>query len=130
MTCQQIAAELAPYAQQLLPAGNAASEAASQLMERNQERLAKEIVPVATTFLAAQTFAHLDPTGLTGRAVQQSSKAYQQELWQRSLREDAPLAEKLGTATESLVQQGQAMQDNPRLQRLLQLVQEKGCDEE
>lgn len=130
MTCQQIAAELAPYAQPLMPAGNAANEAATQLMERNQARMANEIAPAASAFLGAQTAAHLDPTGLSGRAVQQASSAYQQELWQRTLREDAPLSEKLNTATGDLVQQGQAMQGNPRLQRLLQLVQEKGCDQQ
>lgn len=129
LSCAQIAAELLDHSQELMPAATAAADAATQVMARGQERMA-EVTPVATAFLAAQTLAHLDPTGLSGRAVQQASKGYQQEIWQRSIEEDAPLNQKFGSATESLVLQGQAMQGNARLQRLLQLVQEKGCDAE
>jgi hypothetical protein len=85
-------------------------------------------MPAATALAAAATASHADPTGIAGRAVGQAELIHQREAWQRSMVEDQPLRDKYRTQTGQLVAQGQQMQSDPRLQRLMQLVGEKHCD--
>src|SRR5512135_1156997 len=70
MTCEQIGAELAPYAQQMTHAVAALAQTGQELNARNQKRLA-EAMPEAAALTAAATAAAADPTGIAGRAVGQ-----------------------------------------------------------
>lgn len=127
MTCPQIAAELAPYMQQMMPSAMAMGAAAQGVKERGEERIAEE-TPAAVALTAAATAAHADPTGIASRAVGQAEAVHQQEVWQRAMAEDKPLADKFEAASRQVAAQGQQLQSNARLQRLMQLAQEKRCD--
>lgn len=126
MTCEQIATELTPYMQQMMPLATATAKTGQELKERGEKRAAEEM-PAAAALTAAAIASSADPTGISGRAVGQAEIAHQQELWQRSLAEDKPLADKYKAQSSQLAAQGQQMQLNPRLQRLMQLMREKQC---
>ena len=127
MTCEQIAVELKPYVQQIMPAALAAAQAAQEAKQRGEQRVAEEM-PAAIALTMAATAASADPTGIASRAVGQAEMMHQQEVWNRSLAEDKPVYDRLNARTGDLVAQGQQMQGNARLQRLTQLVQDKHCD--
>ncbi len=127
ITCEQIAAELSPYVQQLAPIGIALGDTSKDVVDRGKQRIAEETPAVVAATIAA-TASHADPTGVASRAVGQAEAAHQREVWQRSLAEDKPLNDKYAAQAGQLVEQAQSMQSNARLQRLMQLVQEKHCD--
>lgn len=126
MTCEQIGAELAPYAQQMTPAVTGLAQTGQELNARNQKRLA-EAMPEAAALTAAATAAAADPTGIAGRAVGQSEMALQQRIANQALAEDKPLADKMNGQMNTVVEQSAPLQANPRIQRLMQLAQEKNC---
>lgn len=128
MTCAQIAAELMPYMQQMMPAAVATAAAANDVKERAEQRMA-EAMPGAIALTMAATAAHADPSGIASRGVGQTEMNYQQQVWNRSLAEDKPLGDKLAAQSGQLAAQGQQLQSNVRLQRLMQLVQQKNCDQ-
>ena len=127
MTCEQIATELAPHAQQLQP--NLQALATSQqeqyavarqrLDERRKEH--EVMAPLATA-------GALDPTGASKRAYQAAAAAQAaKEKSENEADANSPLAKQANAQREQLAVQGQQMQANARLQRLMQLVQQKGC---
>jgi hypothetical protein len=126
MTCQQIAAELAPYGNQMSGTVNPLVQTQSELVARNEKRMA-EAMPVVAGFAAAGTAASLDPTGLASRALGQAEANYQQAQFHRALAEDKPLMDQANRQTNDMASQAMAMQANPRLQRLMQLAQQKDC---
>jgi len=69
----------------------------------------------------------LDPTGLSSKLLGQAQAQSQKERWKRAEAEDKPLNDKYKAQTEQVVKQGQQMQSDARLQRLMQLAQEKNC---
>jgi hypothetical protein len=128
MTCEQIAAELVPYMQQITP--NVQAVAVSQQREFEQGQ-AKHAQRRATHQLIAAmaTASSFDPTGLSKRAYVAAEMA--QTAKERS--EDAaeaasPEAQRAKAQREQVAAQAQALQRDARLQRLLQLGQQKGCD--
>ncbi len=127
MTCAQIATELAPYMQQMMPSVTAMGTTAQEVVRRGQQHVEEE-TPAAIGLTAAATAAMSDPTGLSGKAVGQAEMIHQQEAWQRTMAEDQPLREKLNAQTGQVLAQGQQLKSNARLQRLMQLVNEKHCD--
>ena len=129
MTCAQIAAELAPYMGQIQAPVEALNQTNSELVERNKRRMAEE-APAAAAFTAAATAAVADPTGASSRAVGQAEMAHQQELWNRSVAEDKPLADKQAAQTQVVAAKAQQLRSNERLTRLMSLVQQKHCDKQ
>lgn len=127
MTCEQIAAELTSYMQQMMPNITALANTAQDVTARGQQRIAEE-TPAAIGLAAAATASMADPTGISGKAVGQAEVAHQQEVWQRSMVDDKPLRDKLNAQAGQAVAQGQQLQSDARLQRLMQLVSEKNCD--
>jgi len=126
MTCAQIGAELAPYAQQMTPSVTALAQTGQELNARNEKRMA-EAVPEAAALTAAATAATADPTGIASRAVGQAEMATQQRIWDKAIAEDKPLADKMNGQMNDVVAQAAPLQANPRIQRLMQLAQEKNC---
>ena len=126
MTCAQIGAELAPYAQQMTPAMTGLAQSGQEVIARDQKRMA-EAMPEAAALTAAATAATADPTGLAGRAVGQAEMATQQRIWDKAVAEDKPLADKMNGQMNTVVEQAAPLQANPRIQRLMQLAQEKNC---
>jgi len=126
MSCAQIGAELAPYTQQMAPTVTDLAQTGQELNARAQKRLA-EAMPEAAALTAAATAAAADPTGLASKAVGQAEMASQQRIWDQSVAEDKPLADKMNAQMNAVVDQSAPLQANPRIQRLMQLAQEKNC---
>jgi hypothetical protein len=127
MTCQQIAAELSPYMQQIAPNAAALAASGQEAQALGKRQLAAEM-PTAIGMTAAATASAADPSGLSGKALGQAEMIHQREVWERSMAETGPLAEKMRAQTDQLVAQSQQLQSNARLERLLQLAAEKHCD--
>ncbi len=126
MTCQQIATELAPYAQQMMGDATQLADTDQQIVQRGQQRVSAA-VPLVAAESAAATAASLDPTGMASKAQRASGEATQERIWKQTEAEDKPLTEKAKEQTQRVVEKGTAMQSNARLQRLMQLAQEKNC---
>lgn len=128
MSCEQIATELSPYAQQIVPNIQALGVSQQQLYAQGREignkRRAEEalLTPLATA-------GALDPTGASKRAYQAALMAQMaKEKAENEAFANSPLAKQNKAQSEQLMAQGQQMQSNARLQRLMQLAQQKHCD--
>jgi hypothetical protein len=128
MTCEQIAAELVPYMQQVRP--NVQALAVTQQREFEQGQ-AKHAQRQAEHQLLASlaTAAALDPTGAAKRAYMAAEMAQMAKERSEDAAEAAsPQAQQAKAQREQVAAQAQALQGDARLQALLQLGQQKGCD--
>jgi hypothetical protein len=127
MSCEQIAAELAPYAQSMKPTLEAVASLQAQQFERGRqlyEQRKKEHEAVA----AMASVGAVDPTGAAKRAAQAAAIAQAaKERRENEAEINSPLAREADAQRAQLVAQGQQMQDNARIQRLMELGKEKGC---
>jgi hypothetical protein len=128
MTCQQIATELSPYVQQMVPNIQALGSSNQQLLGQARDMQKKrELENQALTPLA--TAGAMDPTGAAKRAYaaalteQMAKEKAENEAFQNSA-----LAKENRQQSDKLVAQGKQMESNDRLQRLMQLGREKHCD--
>jgi hypothetical protein len=127
MTCEQIAAELAPYAQQMVPNLQALASSQQQLSARERQR-GEETRKEAALMAPLATAGALDPTGASKRAYVAGELALAAKRKSESEAEaSSPLAKQAHGQGEQLVAQSQQLQANARLQRLMQLGQQKGC---
>jgi hypothetical protein len=128
MSCAQIAAEMAPYAQQVAPNAQAVVATQRQLTEEGIARGEKQRAENnALTGLA--TAGVLDPTGMAKRAYMASLMAMQQKhASENQAALDSPQARQAEAQRQQFMAQSQQMQADGRLQQLLQLGQQKGCD--
>jgi hypothetical protein len=127
MTCEQIATELAPYMQQLMPNIQALGTSQQQLYEQARPKLEqRKAEHEALTTLA--TAGALDKTGVSKRAYQMAlmAQAAKDKTEDEALA-NSPLAQESKAYMEQLAAQGQQMQSNARLRRLMQLAQQKHC---
>jgi hypothetical protein len=127
MSCEEIATELQPYVQQLTPGAVAAGETAQELKGKAEKHMAEE-APKMAALSAMSIAAGLDPTGLSQRAANRAIQAEQKAANERVRADTQPVGEKLTAQTQDLAAQAQQMQANPRLMRLMDLAQKKGCD--
>lgn len=130
MTCEQIATELAPYVQQMAPNIQALGASQQQLYaqgrQMSQQRKAEHeaLTPLATA-------GALDTTGASKQAYQMALMAQMaKEKAENGAFANSPLAKQNKAQSEQLAAQGQQMQSNARLQRLMQLGQAKHCDKQ
>ena len=128
MTCEQIASEMAPYAQQVAPSAQATLTTQRQLNEQatvlGQKQHAES---VAISSLA--TAGALDPTGASKRAYQAAAIALQQKHTAESQAlANSPQARQAEAQRQQFMAQGQQLQADGRLQQLMRLGQQKGCD--
>ena len=128
MTCEQIAAELSPYMQQMMPNLQALAASTGQLNQQSratgEKRKAEEeaLAPAATA-------GAVDPTGASKRAYQAAVIAqHAKEERENQAMLDSKLAQQNKAQGEQLTAQGRELQSNARLQRLMQLAQQKRCD--
>jgi hypothetical protein len=126
MTCAQIAQELQPYMQRMSPSITALGQTAQEVKTRGEARN-KEAATESAAETAAARATMLDPTGLASKMLGQEQVQRQKERWKRAEAEDRPLNEKYKAQTEEVAKQGMQMQSDTRLQRLMQLAQEKNC---
>jgi hypothetical protein len=128
MTCEQIAMELQPYAQQLMPNIQALGATQQQLYQQAQQMGEKRRAEVALLTPLASAGA-VDPTGAAKRAYQLALIAqHAKEQQENAAFANSPLMQQNKAQSQQLVAQGQRMQANERLQHLMQLAQAKHCD--
>jgi hypothetical protein len=128
MTCEQIAAELAPYAQQIVPNLQALGASQQQLYEQSRAMYDKRKAEHALD-PALATAGAMDPTGAAKRAYAMAVAAQAaKEKAENDALANSPLAQQNRAQAEQLAAQGKELQSNARLQRLMQLGQEKHCD--
>lgn len=128
MTCEQIATELSPYAQQMMPNIQAMGATQQQLYAQgrkmSQERSLEHeaLTPLATA-------GALDNTGVSKRAYEMALMAQMaKEKAENEAFANSPVAKENRAQTQQVAAQAQQMQSNERLQRLMQLAKEKHCD--
>lgn len=126
MTCAQIAQELQPYMQRMSPSITALGQTAQEVQTKGETRVSKAM-PEWEAESAAARAAAMDPTGLSSKLLGQAQVRRQEERWKRAQAEDKPLNDQYKAQTEQVAKQGMQMQSDARLQRLLQLAQEKNC---
>jgi len=128
MTCEQIAAELAPYAQQLMPNLQALGTSQQQLYEQSRALYEKRKMEHALD-PALATAGAVDPTGAAKMAYAMAAAAQAaKEKAENDALANSPLAQQNRAQGEQLAAQAKELQSNARLQRLMQLGQEKHCD--
>ena len=126
LTCAQLAQELMRYMGPMVPNVAALNATHQKILATGQRQMAEQ-APVAAAATVAGAAAMADPTGLSGKAVSHAYNAQQMAAHQREIAEMQPLADQQKAQTQVLLNQAQRAQANPRLQRLMQLGQEKGC---
>ena len=128
MTCEQIAMELSPYVRQMVPNIQALATTQQQLYAQGREKYEeRKLENEALTSLA--TAGALDKTGASKRAYQMALMAQKaKEQSENEAFANSPLAKESRSQSEQLAAQGLQLQSNVRLQRLLQLAQQKHCD--
>ena len=124
LTCEQIAAQLMSYADRIRGTATALGENAQEIQRRGEERMARGVAEVAADSAAAAAASQVPGGGAAmteAQAERQRAEAAEIEA------EDAPLTQDMASNAAQLAAQGQAMQNDPRFQRLMQLAQEKDC---
>jgi hypothetical protein len=128
MTCEQIATELAPYAQQMTPNLQALGSTQQQLYTQGREMQQRRRAENAALMPLADAGA-VDPTGASKAAYTLAMTAQMaKEKAENEAFDNSPLAQQNKAQMQQLAEQGQQMQANARVQRLMQLGQEKRCD--
>jgi hypothetical protein len=127
LTCAQLAQELMRYMAPMVPNVAALNATHQKILATGQRQMAEQ-APVAAAATVAGAAAMADPTGLSGKAVSNAYNAQQMAAHQREIAEMQPLADRQKAQTQVLLNQAQRAQANPRLQRLMRLGKEKGCD--
>ena len=130
MTCEQIATELAPYAQQILPNLQAFAASQQQLYAQSRQLGEQRKAEDALLLPLAQAGA-LDPTGASKRAYQLALMAKMaKEKRENDAILNSPLAKENKAQGEQFAAQAEQMNSDARLQHLLQLSQQKRCDKQ
>ena len=128
MTCEQIAAELVPYMHQVTPNLQALATTQQREFEHAQAKRA-ERQPVHQMLAGMATAAQFDPTGASRRAYAAAEMAQMAKERSEDQAEAAsPQAQQAKAQREQMATQAQSLQGDARLQRLMQLGQQKGCD--
>ena len=126
LTCAQIAQELQPYMKQMSPSLTAMGQTAQEVKTRGEERN-KQAAAESAAETAAARATMWDPTGLSSKIVAERQHKRQEELRKRAEAEDKPLFDKGQAQAQQVVKQAQPLQSDARMQRLMQLAQEKNC---
>lgn len=128
MSCEQIAAELSRDAQRLKPSVEALAQSEQQLYKQEREMGAKRKVENQVRGMM-WAGASLDPTGISKRAAQAATVAQQaKERRENESFANSPQFKQANVRGGQLTAQAAEMQADSRLQHLLQLGLQKGCD--
>ncbi|MBS0584598.1 MAG: hypothetical protein JSS42_16025 [Proteobacteria bacterium] len=129
MSCSQIAMEMQPYAASMRGNIAAVNATNAQLMQLGMMQRARDAPAINATTQAAGAACGFvgGPACMAATAADQANRKAVQE---REKAEAKPLMDKQMAQSNALVAQGQTMQSNARLMRLMQLGQAKGCDKQ
>jgi hypothetical protein len=121
MTCAQIGAELQPYTAQITPVATDLGAQAQAIQKKGEERRAQAMAQ-APVNMAAAAAASLLPGG---GAIAQAQMAAQYAQAQRQAAEDKPMVDKFNATAGQLSVAAAPMMSDPRVQRLMQLADQK-----
>ena len=127
MTCEQIAMAMMPYVNQVR--GGSTEQLgrnAQELQRRNVAREA-ELQSEAAADTAAMEAGCFGGINATCAAASEAMSAREAARNAKIQAEDKPITDQMGPEMAALAAQGHAMQQDPRLMRLMQLGQQKNC---
>ncbi|HEY8010330.1 MAG TPA: hypothetical protein VIE67_04970 [Rudaea sp.] len=127
MGCEQLAVEMKPYADSMRGSLGALNDTNQQLLALGEKQRARDAPSVnATTQAAGAACGFVG--GPVCSAATQADQANRKAVHEREAAEAKPLADQQLAQSKTVVAQGQQMQSNARLMRLMQLGHAKGCD--
>lgn len=127
MTCEQLAVELQPYAESMRGSLTALNDTNQQLLQLGQKQMARDAPRVGATTQAAGAACGF-AGGPACMAATQADQANRNAIHAQEAAEAKPLADQQLAQSKTVVAQGQQLQSNARLMRLMQLGHAKGCD--
>jgi len=127
MTCEQIALELQPYAESMRGSLTALGATDLQLKELGEKQMARDAPRVGATTQAAGAACGF-AGGPVCMAATQADQANRNAIHAQEVAEAKPLADQQLAQSKTVAAQGQQLQSNARLMRLMQLGHAKGCD--
>ena len=127
MSCEQLAVEMKPYADSMRGSLGALNDTNQQPLALGEKQMARDAPRVnATTQTAGAACGFVG--GPACMAATQAGQANRKAVHEREAAEAKPLADKQLAQSQTVVAQGQQLQSNARLMRLMQLGHAKGCD--
>lgn len=127
MSCEQIALEMKPYADSMRGSLTALNDTNMQLKDLGEKQMARDAPRVgATTQAAGAACGYVG--GPACMAATQADQANRNAIHEQEAAEAKPLADKQLAQSKTVVAQGQQLQSNARLMRLMQLGHAQGCD--
>lgn len=127
MSCAQIATEMQPYAESMRGSVTALNDTNMQLLALAQKQQARDAPQINATTQAAGTACGF-VGGPACMAATQADQANRNAVKEREAAESKPLRDQNLAQSKTLVAQGQTLQSNARLMRLMELGHAKGCD--
>jgi hypothetical protein len=123
MTCEQLGMEMQPYLQTMMPTLTALGQTGKEvkaLSEKQKAEAAKQ-APLGVGAAIASSFLP------GGNIIAQAEAARQNAQMQKRAAEAKPLNDKLMNQSADLMNQAAPMQQDARLQRLMQIAETKKC---
>jgi len=127
MSCEQLAVEMKPYADSMRGSIGALNDTNMQLLALGQKQRARDAPRVNTTTQAAGAACGF-VGGPACMAATQADQANRNAVKEQERAESQPLRDQQLAQSQTVVAQGQQLQSNARLMRLMQLGHAKGCD--
>lgn len=127
MTCQQIAMELMPSVQQMRGGSTQQLGQDAQEMQRRALKREAEIQSGAAAETAEMEAGCIGGINATCAAASEAMSARHDARNAQIKAEDKPLNDRTSSEMAVLAAQGQALQRNPRLMRLMHLAEQKHC---
>ena len=127
MDCVAIAFEMKPYADSMRGSVGALNDTNMQLLALGAKQQARDAPRVnATTQAAGAACGYVG--GPACMAATKADQANREAVKQQEAAESKPLRDQQLEQSKTVVAQGQQLQSNARLMRLMQLGHDKGCD--
>jgi hypothetical protein len=127
MTCEQLAVEMQPYAESMRGSLTALNDTNMQLKALGEKQMARDAPRVGATTQAAGAACGF-AGGPACMAATQADQANRNAIHAQETAEAKPLADQQLAQSKTVAAQGQQLQSNARLMRLMQLGHAKGCD--
>ena len=127
MSCEQIAVEMQPYVESMRGSLTALNDSNMQLKQLGEKQMARDAPRVGATTQAAGAACGF-AGGPACMAATQADQANRNAIHAQETAEAKPLADQQLAQSKTVAGQGQQLQSNARLNRLMQLGHAKGCD--
>ena len=127
MGCEQLAIEMQPYVESMRGSLTALGDTDTQLKALGEKQIARDAPRVnATTQAAGATCGFIG--GPDCMAATQADQVNRNAIHAQEVAQAKPLADQQLAQSKTVAAQGQQLQSNARLKRLMQLGHAKGCD--